>query len=112
MASETYMTGMETQFFERGSWIYPHPVAMSCSRITRSRTPETLLDALLKGAEILARYLASASLASYSVREDASDSPELFAKLNGPLSFGDFLTINQQVAKLACEHPAKPYLKA
>ncbi len=112
MASETYMTDEEFRLFERGSWVYPHPVAISCGRIVRSRSPETLLDALLKGAEILTRYLASVSLASYSVREDASDSPDLFATLNGPLSFGHFLTVNQQVAKVACDHPAKAYLQA
>ena len=89
MASETYMTDEEFRLFERGSWVYPHPVAMSCGRIVRSRSPETLLDALLKGAEILTRYLASVSLASYSVREDASDSPDLLffrGRLSG--SFG------------------------
>jgi len=112
MTSENPMTEKELQFFERGSWIYPHPVAISCGRITRSRTPETLLDALLKGAEILTRYLASVSLASYSVRDDASDSPDLFARLKGPLSFGHFLAINQQVAKISCDHPAKAYLSA
>lgn len=112
MASESYMTDEEFRLFERGTWVYPHPIALSCGRIIRSRSPEILLDALLKGAEILTRYLASVSLASYSVREDASDSSELFATLNGPLSFGHFLTINQQVAKVACNHPAKSYLQA
>ena len=47
MASKTYMTDEEFRLFERGSWVYPHPVALSCGRIVRSRSPETLLDALL-----------------------------------------------------------------
>ncbi|TWU49329.1 hypothetical protein Poly59_39430 [Rubripirellula reticaptiva] len=106
------MTGDEFRLFERGSWVYPHPVALSCGRIIRSRSEETLLDALLKGAEILARYLASVSLASYSVREDATEAPELFAKLDGHLAFGHFLSVTQQTAKLKCNHPAKPYLKS
>jgi len=112
MATDSYMTNEEAQLFERGSWIYPYPVAISCGRIVRSRTPETFLDALLKGAEILTRYLASISLASYSVRDDAADSPDLFARLAGPLSFGQFLSINQQIAKITCGHPAKSYLNA
>lgn len=112
MAIDVYMTNEEARLFERGSWIYPYPIAISCGRIVRSRTPETFLDALLKGAEILTRYLASVALASYSVREDAADSPHLFAALAGPLSFGHFLSINQQIAKVACSHPAKSYLNA
>ncbi len=106
------MTEDEFRLFERGSWVYPHPVALSCGRIIRSRSEETLLDALLKGAEILARYLASVSLASYSVREDADEAPEMFAKLEGHLAFGHFLSVTQQVAKLKCSHPAKAYLKS
>lgn len=106
------MTDDEYRLFERGTWVFPHPVALSCGRIVRSRSEENLLDALLKGAEILARYLASVSLASYSVREDATESPDMFAKLEGHLAFGHFLSISQQVAKLKCNHPAKSFLKA
>lgn len=112
MPSETYMTDEELRLFERGSWVYPHPVALSCGRIVRSRSPETLLDALLKGAEILARYLASVSLASYAVRDDAAEAPDVFSKLEGHLAFGHFLSITQQTAKLKSDHPAKAHLRA
>lgn len=112
MTAETHMTADEFRLFEQGSWVYPHPVALSCGRIIRSRSEETLLDALLKGSEILARYLASISLASYSVREDAAESPDMFAELKGHLAFGHFLGVTQKVAKLKCEHPAKVHLKS
>ena len=54
MALHPNMTDEAFRFFERGSWLYPQPVAMSCGRITRTRSPESLLDAVLKGGEILA----------------------------------------------------------
>ncbi len=110
MTAESHITEDELRLFERGSWVYPHPVALSCGRIVRSRSEETLVDALLKGAEILARYLASVSLASYSVRADAAESPDLFADLKGHLAFGHFLSITQKVANLKCDHPAKSHL--
>lgn len=100
------------RFFERGSWIYPQPVAMSCGRITRTRSPESLLDAVLKGGEILTRYLAAVSLASFSARTDSSAALSISSELSGPLSFGTFLTIVQQSAKHTCIHPAKSYLLA
>ena len=70
MALHPSMTDEAFRFFERGSWVYPQPVAMSCGRITRTRSPESFLDAVLKGGEILARYLATVSLASFSARTD------------------------------------------
>ena len=68
MIAESNMTEDEYRLFTTGTWVYPHPIALSCARIIRSRSEETLVDALLKGAEILTRYLAAVSLASYSVR--------------------------------------------
>lgn len=112
MALHPSMSDDVFRFFERGSWVYPQPVAMSCGRITRTRSPESLLDAVLKGGEILARYLATVSLASFSARTDPTASLLISSELSGPLSFGTFLTIVQQAAKHDSIHPAKPYLQA
>ena len=106
------MTEDEYRLFTTGTWVYPHPIALSCARIIRSRSEETLVDALLKGAEILTRYLAAVSLASYSVRADVAEKPPMIADLTGHLAFGHFLSITQNVARLECEHPAKACLKS
>jgi len=111
MPKHPYMTNEEHRFFERGSWIYPQPVAMSCGRIIRAHTPESLLDAILKSGEILARYLATVSLASFSARTDQDSSLAISSSLSGPMSFGTFLTIVQQAAKHQSLHPIRPYLQ-
>ena len=106
------MTDETFRFFERGSWIYPQPVAMSCGRVIRTRSPESFLDTVLKGGEILTRYLATVALASFSARSDSAASLPISSGLAGPLSFGTFLTIVQQAAKHDSAHPIKPYLQA
>ena len=106
------MTDEVFRVFERGSVVYPQPVAMSCGRIIRTRSHESLLDAVLKGGEIFARYLASVSIASFSARTDLASTLKIFSDLSGPLSFGSFLTIVQQAAKNESIHPIKPYLLA
>ncbi len=111
MLIHPHMTDEEYKFFERGSRIYPQPVAMSCGRIIRARSPESLLDAILKGGEILARYLATLSLASFSARIDKNSSLAISSRLSGPMSFGTFLTVAQQAAKHESPHPIRSYLQ-
>ena len=72
MATETHISEDELRLFDLGTWVYPQPVAISCGRIVRSRSPESLVDAILKSAEILARYLATIGLASFASREDVN----------------------------------------
>jgi hypothetical protein len=105
------MTDEESLFFENGSLVYPQPVAMSCGKILRTRTPEALIDTVIKGAEILTRYLATISLASFSVRNDPNillSDTSLFSK---PLAFGAFHSIVQQVVSRDTSHIAKYLLQ-
>ncbi len=112
MALQPSMSDEVFRFFERGSWVYPQPVAMSCGRIIRTRSPEQLVDAIFKGGEILARYLATVSLASFRARTDANASLCISSELSGSLAYGTFLAIIQQAAKHDSLHPAKAYLQA
>ena len=52
MTTNTYMAEDDKRLFELGSWVYPQPVAISCGRIVRSRSPESLVDAILKAAKL------------------------------------------------------------
>lgn len=93
----------------RGSLVYPMPVAIACGRVRRTRTAAERVNACLKAAEILTRYLAAAALASFSTREEGESEARL-SELQGNLSFGSFLTTVQEVAGLKVQHPAAPLL--
>ena len=98
-----------SQHLRRGCWLYPQPVAIGAGRILRSRSEQEQLDAILRCGEILARYLATLSLASFSAR-NADDKALQLPKTTGELSFGDFLSIVQHVSKAPADHPLKSYL--
>lgn len=103
----------DNSFFERGTEIYPQPVALSCGRICRSKTPQERLDAILRCAEVLTRYLAALAIASFAARDDqAVSAPDALGKLNGNLSFGHFLSAVQGVAGANGEHPLRAGLVA
>src|SRR3954454_14809033 len=79
----------------RGSLIYPTPVAIACGRVLRARTAAERVNACLKAAEVLTRYLAAVAVASFASRED--DAEAKLSELSGNLSFGHFLTTVQEV---------------
>ncbi|MCU0550077.1 MAG: hypothetical protein MUC48_12075 [Leptolyngbya sp. Prado105] len=87
---------------------YPQPIAYAYGNVYRSRSrskPEEL-DQIFRCAEVTARYLSALAIASFAAREDASMAPpEQFAEFTGNLSFGNFLTVVQAVAKLTIQHP-------
>ena len=88
----------------RASLIYPTPVAVTCGRVLRARTATERVDACLKAAEVLTRYLAAVAVASFASR-DAETEAKL-TELSGNLSFGRFLTVVQEVAGSTGHHPA------
>lgn len=94
----------------RTSLICAQPVALSCGRVLRARTAQETVDACLRAGEILARYIAALAISSYAVREDDSAKP--LTLLDGNLSFGHFLSVSQQVAKIGGKHPVANYLSA
>src|SRR5262245_22581098 len=92
----------------RASLVYPQPLAIACGRVTRSRSHAERLDACLRAAEVLARYIAAVALSSFAARE-GGDSLNL-TPLDGNLSFGHFLSTAQQAANVEVPHPAASYL--
>jgi hypothetical protein len=99
--------------FENGIAIYPQPIALSCGRICRARNSQEQLDAILKCAETITRYLAAAAISSFSAREDANIAvPKGLSNFAGNLSFGHFLTAVQEIASINVPHPLKDALTA
>ncbi len=98
--------------FERGALIYPYPVAVACDRIRRARTEPEQVETILKGAEIVTRYLASLSLSSFCARSDKSVAPSpKLSSFNGPLSFGNFLNAVRHTYDGGCPHPLQSLLQ-
>jgi hypothetical protein len=91
-----------------GRAIYPQPVATACGYVLRARTFEQLLEATLKAAEVLSRYLGALALASYSSRSTdpttVAFKPEQFKKA---LAFGDFVSLTDSIAGAKCDHPLR-----
>src|SRR4051812_46141514 len=61
--------------FEQGMLVYPQPLALACGRVLRARSPQEKLDAILKCAEMLARYLAAVAVSSFAARADEAVCP-------------------------------------
>jgi predicted HTH transcriptional regulator len=99
--------------FKRGIPIYPQPVALSCGRICRAHTNQERLDAIIKCAEVLTRYLAALAVSSFCAREkQETPPPEVLRTISGNLSFGHFLSAVQAIAQVDEEHPLKAFLDA
>lgn len=99
--------------FEQGRYLYPQPIALSCGRICRAKTPQERLDAILKCSEVLTRYLAAAAISSFVARTDSAyPAPKGLEAFDGNLSFGSFLSVIQLIAAVECDHPLSASLKA
>lgn len=97
--------------FENGIVIYPQPIALSCGRICRARNSQEQLDAILKCAETVTRYLTAVAISSFSAREDADVVVSKgFSNFIGNLSFGHFLSAVQAIASTNASHPLKDAL--
>jgi hypothetical protein len=79
--------------------------------VLRSSSPEEQLDAVVRCGEVLTRYLAALSLASYAARDAQEGAALKLPKTEGGFSFGDFLSIVQCAANAEAEHPLKPHLR-
>ncbi len=92
--------------YERASALYPQPVALSCGRVCRARTPQERLDSILKCAEVLTRYTCALAIGSFAARDDEEIAvPKALESFDGNLSFGHFLTVVQALAAGPCPHP-------
>src|SRR5438552_8996565 len=99
--------------FENGIVSYPQPIALSCGRIFRARNSQEQLDAILKCAETVTRYLAVVTISSFSARDDANVAiPNGLSNFTGNLSFGHFLNAVQGITTVNCSYPLKDALVA
>lgn len=104
------MPSMEQQLWpiRRASLVYPSPVAIASGRVLRARTASERVNATLKAAEVLARYLAAVAAASFATRTE--DAAAKLTALDGNLSFGHFLKVAQEAAAIQVPHLATPFL--
>lgn len=101
------------QRLETGRDVYPQPIASACGQVLRARTHEHLLEAALKAAEVLARYLGALALTSYACRQtDPPSVPFEADRFHKPLAFGDFLELTQSIAISQCDHPLRQQFEA
>ena len=87
------------------------PVALATGRVVRARGWAEKLDACIKAAEVVARFVAVASLASAAAtRPDDADPPEVVNFL-GNLSFGMFESAARASAAVGWDHPLREQLR-
>jgi hypothetical protein len=96
--------------FKRYISIYPQPIASSLTRLLASRNLPEWIDNCLKTAEIVTRYIAACSVASFSVRLSAEKDGEDLEFRTPRLDWGTFENIVIQIADKNIEHPLKPHL--
>lgn len=103
---------VNNDYFERGTALYPQPIALSCGRICRARNLQERLDAILKCAETVTRYLAAVAISSFAAREEETvEVPKSFNQFVGNLSFGHFLAVVQEISNGKYDHPARTLLQ-
>ena len=88
---------IDTTPFRVAARVYPQPVAQACGRLLRVKDSRSHLDACLKAAEVLCRYLVALALASLRSRSGRGF-PTNVKKPKGNLSFGDYLSLVQATA--------------
>ena len=90
---------------------YPQPIAQAYGRVVRSIPSNSRLDAILRTAEVTARYVAGLGIASYAARDDEeTEPPASFVDFRGNLAFGSFVNVAKEAARLATRHPLAPVL--
>ena len=89
----------------------PQPVALATGRVVRAVGPAVSLDACIKAAEVIARYIAVASLASAAATRPSGRDPPEVANFAGNLSFGVFENAVRATAVVAWEHPLREQLR-
>ena len=93
---------------------YPLPIAQACGVVVRSPRPNEQLNAILRAAEVTARYLAALGIASFAARDEDDEEttpPDSFDAFRGALSYGHFLSVAQNAATLSCAHPLQNGLR-
>lgn len=90
----------------------PQPIALSLGRVARGSSRPERLEACLKAAELLTRYLAVISLASAAATKPPDQDLPVVEGFEGNLAFGTFELAIRQAAAVSWEHPLREQLRA
>ena len=89
----------------------PNPIALALGRVVRGNSKPEGLEACLKAAEVLTRYLAVISLASASSTRPGDLDPPSVLGFDGNLSFGTFELAIRQAINVKWDHPLRDQLR-
>jgi hypothetical protein len=90
----------------------PQPIALSLGRVARGSSRPERLEACLKAAEMLTRYLAVISLASAAATKPPGQDLPVVEGFEGHLAFGTFELAIRQAIAVSWEHPLREQLRA
>ena len=90
----------------------PQPIALSLGRVARGSSRPEGLEACLKAAEMLTRYLAVISLASAAATKPPDQDLPVVEGFEGNLAFGTFELAIRQAIAVSWEHPLREQLRA
>lgn len=85
----------------------PQPIALALGRVVRASGLAARLEATLKAAEVIARYLAVVGLASAAATRPSDEHPLLIEDFRGDLSFGSFEKAARASYHTSWPHPLK-----
>ena len=89
----------------------PRPVALATGRVVRAIAPTERLDACIKAAEVVTRFVAVASLASCAATRPVGTEPPKIENFIGNLSFGVFEEAARAAASVSWDHPLRGPLR-
>ena len=87
--------------------VMPQPVALALGRVVRASGQVERLEACLKAAEVVARYLAVVGLASAAASREPGEPPPTVKHFCGNLSFGIFETAARASLATEWDHPVR-----
>lgn len=85
----------------------PQPVSQALGRVVRANGQAERLEAALKAAEVVTRYLAVTGLGSAAATRDPASPPLQVESFSGNLSFGHFETAARAAYSAAWDHPLR-----
>src|SRR5688572_8143694 len=91
--------------------VTPQPVAQALGRVVRVNGLAPRLEACLKAAEVIARYVAVVGLASAASSNDAEVAPLKVEDFKGDLSFGSFEKAARAAYATKWNHPLRDRLR-
>jgi hypothetical protein len=89
----------------------PQPIAVALGRVVRAAGSAERLDACIKAAEVIGRYVGVVALASAATGRTASASPPDVDGFVGNLSFGVFEKAARTASNVAWSHPLREGLR-